>query len=215
MSNHILKIAIKNRVGRIVYAEKSLFKLIKEKFKIKIPSKDKAVKYIKENIKSVKEVQEAYKNMPQILNFFKKSYVTADTKVIPPGFMKNMILLVAIVSIFQGTFPAKSDAINEIKKIITVGFEPLGYASSGQINDIIGSSKSMTLAQSRILRALRERVIKLERGTRIPDGLKNNELIFSEKPHGGKNYYTLDALKNAKGFIYLSIDTSDSTDNIN
>lgn len=64
---------------------------------IALPSKEKAKKYLKKTIKSQKDLDNIYEDLSNMTNFLISK--TASEGVFPPGFVKNLAILVAMVSI--------------------------------------------------------------------------------------------------------------------
>lgn len=64
---------------------------------IDLPSKEKAKKYLKKTIKSQKDLDDLYAAMSSITSFLKSK--TSSESVYPPGFVKNLAVLIAMVSI--------------------------------------------------------------------------------------------------------------------
>ena len=88
-----------------------LEKWIKENFEL--PSKEKAKKYLKKTIKSQKDLDKLYEDMSNMTNFLKSK--TAADSVYPPGFVKNLAVLVAMISII-GNISSQEQAKEKLLK---------------------------------------------------------------------------------------------------
>lgn len=203
MEEILLRKIVAKRIAIRKNAKKDLMTLLK-KLKYNLPTKQQAVKYLRENDITEKDIEEAYSIIPKLNPLIK----LADTKIFPSGFIKNLTLLVAVVAIFQGTFPAKSAALKEFKKIKEVkvkGFEPIGWVDAVQMSKYINKGDNLSLARINILKAIQDKKLRVF-GGKIPKDLKAFQLIFSEDKF--ENFiYTAPNLKNSKGIVYLHKDT--------
>lgn len=189
---------IKNTIRVKLAADKdSLLSLLKDTLKIKFPSKSKALKYLQDNVKNKEDIDKAYNAIPSIIKFFNNS--NKKSSIYPPGFIKNLIILIAIVSIFQGTFPAKSEAVKELEKNIAVGFEPMGRI----IFDVEKFPKNINLFKKDIIEGIGNKSITYI-GNNLPKNLSSSDLLLSTNKYDGF-IYDMNLLNDYKGSIYISI----------
>ncbi len=90
---------------------------------IPLPSKEKAKSFLKKHLKSEKDLDKIYSQIKSISNFLKirkSKEITADD-IFPSGFVKNLAILVAIVSIL-GHLETKEITLEKLEKenIVTV-----------------------------------------------------------------------------------------------
>jgi len=79
-----------------------------------LPSKEKALKLIKKHIKNKKDLDDVYSAMPKVVNFLKSKKAKESTeRIFPPGFVKNLAVLIAMVSIL-GNMYSKETAYQKL-----------------------------------------------------------------------------------------------------
>ncbi|MDB4330491.1 hypothetical protein N9948_02100 [bacterium] len=205
MKEAILKKAIASRVFKHKNAKNDLVSILK-KLKVKFPTKEQAEKYLRENIKSEKDIENAYKIVPQLLGMLKKSYITADKQIFPKGFIKNLILLIAIISFFQGTFPVQSEAVKRINKEVTIGFEPIGHVNYEDAIKLLDKGDEIYLAKSKIIKSLKNKELRLI-GGKLPGDIKSHQLLLSRGRFDSFINSKKDLDKEYKGILYLHKDT--------
>lgn len=75
---------------------------------ITMPPKEKALKVLKKYIKDEKDLDAFYKYLPRMVSFLKGKTAMRDPSsdpIFPSGFFKNMIILVAMISIAGQMYP--------------------------------------------------------------------------------------------------------------
>jgi len=77
----------------------------------KLPPKDKALKVIKKYIRSEKDLDKIYDSIASIENYLNKIKTSG---VFPQGFVRNLAVLVAIISIL-GNLSSKEDTFQQLK----------------------------------------------------------------------------------------------------
>jgi len=84
-----------------------------------LPSKEKAIKLIKKHIKSKKDLEEVYSAMPKMINFLKSKKADVPSlpagRIFPAGFVRNLAILVAMISIL-GNMYSKEAAYDKLVK---------------------------------------------------------------------------------------------------
>jgi len=95
---------------------------------IPLPSKEKALKVLKKNIKTEEDLNKVYESMPKIISFLKSKKAMWDygpnesdnhDPVFPSGFVKNLAILIAMMSVLGNLLPREiaSDKLKEHKVI--------------------------------------------------------------------------------------------------
>lgn len=207
MNKISLKETVCHSLQKRKIAKLDIVKLLKEKAGIGIPSKQKAKEYLMKNLKSEKDVDEAYRFIPKILNFLKKSYITADEKVYPPGFLKNMLILIALVAMGEGMFPTSATEAKKIlieEKIIKKNFEQLGYISKEKLDKIIEYSDNIVDIKLKILKTLtRDKESLGYIGKSIPKNFSVDKIELTGKSFG-ELINSPKKLKKIKNMVYIN-----------
>lgn len=189
---------------------------IKNKFNIGFSTKDKAKKWLLENVKDESDIDEAYKSIPKILKFIKKSY-EEDLKLseaLPKTFVRNALILIALTSLFEGSFPSKADiAKNKLKKekIIKVNHTFLGKVPVRKIKEIMEETgdKSLHLIKEKFLEEYHKNPDNIfYTGKKIPKDTKPYSLLLSEDKNSSflHNPEMIKKIDNNSGYVYLSLD---------
>jgi len=102
------------------YHEKTAGNFVSDwaKKNIKIPPKEKALKVLKKYIKNEKDLDDFYAYLPKMMSFLKGKTAMRDPRydaVFPSGFFKNMIVLVALLSVV-GNMYTKERTYDELVK---------------------------------------------------------------------------------------------------
>ena len=81
---------------------------------IPLPSKEKARKYLKKHIKTEKDLDDLYKALPKMTTFLKSKKGEESSGLFPPGFVKNLAAVIAMLSIL-GNMYSKDRAVEKLR----------------------------------------------------------------------------------------------------
>lgn len=130
----------------------SFIKFLK-RLNIEIPSKEKARKMLEKY--DEKDIQEAYKNIPKILEKF--SLVKKADEPLFTDIQKTLILLICIISLAGGVLPTNPKAALDVlqeEQIKEDHFEYLGAVSKKDLVAIIKPSDNFEAALEKIQRSM-------------------------------------------------------------
>jgi len=202
---------VANSISR--YHEKQAGNFITDWLKknIKLPSKEKAMKVLRDNIKSEADVEELYKSIPKMVELL-KSKKAAEDPLFPPGFVKNLAVLAAMLAIL-GNMQSKERAVDKLKDLKVIQTEQRVVEKVNK-NDITGAFQ----VTKEILKKLKGDHSQEDINKTLIDGIKKTpkqllprglakidqvkfplELKFSLDKHGTDRLYPGDVNKLKEG----------------
>jgi len=182
---------------------------------IKLPSKDKALKVLKKYIKDEKDVDALYAALPKMMSFLKGKKAMTDPRhdsVLPSGFINNMALVIAMISIMAGAFPENKDAAKDllekekIIKVVEKKFQDIGYfRNNDYITRKINNTDTQEEMNTKVLRALKEKTyfLRSEHDKKFLYGTKDPLSFKLYRDKAGKKLMEADELKKHDGAVYI------------
>jgi len=145
---------------------------------LELPSKEKAIKLIKKHIKSEKDLDEVYESLSKIMTFL-KSKKAEDVKIpvdrlFPSGFVKNLAIIVAMISIF-GTMYSKEHTLKQLNEQKIVYIDQQGHQTTKPLDKFMGTIK------------LNKAILNNLKGNHSQETM-NKEIIDGVKEGVGENY---------------------------
>jgi len=211
-----LRSIVAKRIAFNKKANKEFLDIVKNKLKIPLPTEKEAIEILGKYAKDEKDIEKAYSLLPKIVNFFKskKSFdVKSDFSVLPPGFFKGLIIIVAMVAIAGGILPKNNrEAEAKLSNLpleqyvaleqLRTDFNYLGTLRRDGVSLIVADAENMKDALNILRKALgssHSRDKMVYKGY-VP--VDDRYLIYKDK-NGKEIIRNLEELKNLGKTVYL------------
>jgi len=128
MNNREITLKVLGKIRKESSLAQNLKDFIKNKIKMKLPSKEEAKKILNKYVKNEKDLEKLYNKIPSIL---KMKFSFLDN--VPKETFKAILILASLLSLLEGTFPAKSsDAYKMLKDKNTIETEKKSFEYVGE-----------------------------------------------------------------------------------